>query len=196
MFLESCGKMYRYHFLSYPIDRTFHLSSKFSVISSNEIPWVLLQMYRSTSPRGDKRHICSFLIDTKPLWHWGIWKSWLANKTEAWPWYRPSGMCSLHRFEATCQFLHSEIGSSQMACGCAWPRYLTLKANTGTIQEIQALNQSLDGCNHRLWIGHCRANKSHILSRGPPTACQNCGRTLTIDHMLLGCAVLQGSRDE
>ena len=32
MFLESCGKMYRYHFLSYPINRTFHLSSKFSVI--------------------------------------------------------------------------------------------------------------------------------------------------------------------
>ena len=49
MFLESCGKMYRYHFLSYPIDRTFHLSSKFSVISYNEIPWVLFQMYRSTS---------------------------------------------------------------------------------------------------------------------------------------------------
>ena len=95
-----------------------------------------------------QRHICSYLLDTKPLWHWGKWKSWLANKREAWPWYRPSGMCSLHRFEATCQFLHPVIGSSQMACGWAWPRSLSLKANTGTTQEIQALNQSWGGCNH------------------------------------------------
>ena len=48
----------------------------------------------------------------------------------------------------------------------------------------------------RLRIGHTKATKSHILSRGPPTTCHHCGQTLTIDHKLLECAVLQESRDE
>ena len=42
-----------------------------------------------------------------------------------------------------------------------------------------------------LRIGHTKATKSHILSRGPPTGCHHCGQTLTIDHMLLECALLQ-----
>ena len=42
----------------------------------------------------------------------------------------------------------------------------------------------------RLRIGHIKATKSHILSRGPPTACQHCGQTLTIEHILLECTVL------
>ena len=40
------------------------------------------------------------------------------------------------------------------------------------------------------------ANKSHILSLGPPTGCHHCDQTLTIDHMLLECPLLQESRDE
>ena len=48
----------------------------------------------------------------------------------------------------------------------------------------------------RLRIGHTKATKSYILSRGPPTACQHCGQTLTIEHMLLECTVLQQIRDE
>ena len=48
----------------------------------------------------------------------------------------------------------------------------------------------------RLRIGHTKATKSHILSRGPPTVCHHCDQTLTIDHMLLECAVLQECRDE
>ena len=48
----------------------------------------------------------------------------------------------------------------------------------------------------RLQNGHTKATKSHILSRGPPTACHHCGQTLSIDHMLLECAVLQEFRDE
>ena len=47
-----------------------------------------------------------------------------------------------------------------------------------------------------LRIGHTKATKSHILSRGPPTVCHHCGQTLTIDHMVLECAVLQECRDE
>ena len=46
------------------------------------------------------------------------------------------------------------------------------------------------------WIGHTKATKSHILSQGPPTGCHHCGQTLTIDHMLLECALLQECRDE
>ena len=48
----------------------------------------------------------------------------------------------------------------------------------------------------RLRIGHTKATKSHSLSRGPPTGCHHCGQTLTIDHMLLECALLQECRDE
>ena len=48
----------------------------------------------------------------------------------------------------------------------------------------------------RLRIGHTKATKSHVLSRGPPTGCHHCGQTLTIDHMLLECALLQECRDK
>ena len=37
----------------------------------------------------------------------------------------------------------------------------------------------------RLQIGHTKATKSHILSRGPPTVCHHCRQTPNIDHMLL-----------
>ena len=47
-----------------------------------------------------------------------------------------------------------------------------------------------------LRIGHSKATKSHIFSRGPLTTCQHCGQTLTIEHMLLECTVLQQNRDE
>ena len=48
----------------------------------------------------------------------------------------------------------------------------------------------------RLRIGHTKVTKAHILSRRPPTTCHHCGQTLTIDHMLPKCVVLQESRDE
>ena len=48
----------------------------------------------------------------------------------------------------------------------------------------------------RLRIGHTKATKSHILSRGPPNAYHHCDHMLTIDHMLLECEVLLESRDE
>ena len=35
-----------------------------------------------------------------------------------------------------------------------------------------------------------------ILSRGPPTGCHHCGQTLTFDHMLVECALLQECSDE
>ena len=48
----------------------------------------------------------------------------------------------------------------------------------------------------RLRVGHTKATKSHILSRVAPTACHYCGQTLSIDHMLQECAVVQECRGE
>ena len=48
----------------------------------------------------------------------------------------------------------------------------------------------------RLQIGYTKATKSHILLRGSPTTCHHCSQILTIDHMLLECAVLQESPDK
>ena len=92
-------------------------------------------------------HTCSFLLDTKPLRHWGKWKSGPTSKRNLWPRHRPTGKCPLHRFEATGELLYWAVGS-------------------------------------------------HILSRGPPNVCHHCGQTLTIDHMLMECAVLQECHDE
>ena len=78
-----------------------------------------------------------------------------------------------------------------MECGCVWQRSLSLENNTRVIEEIPELNRSYGGCNHWLWIGHAKATKSHILSQG-----QLLVTIVTIDHMLLECAVLQESRDE
>ena len=138
----------------------------------------------------------SFLLDTKPLWHRQKWKSWPAGEGDPCPWHRSSGGCPLCIFETTGPILHPAAGSNQVGCSCTWQRALSRETNTGATEEIPALNQSWRGCNHRLRIGHTKATKSHILSRGPPTACHHCGQTLTIDHMLLECPVLQECRDE
>ena len=128
-------------------------------------------------------HKCSFLLGTKPLWHWRKWKSGPTSKRDPRPRYRPTGMCPLYRYKTTGQLLHSEVGSNQVGCSCTWQRSLSCETNTGTTKEVPAPNQSWRGCNHRPRIGHTKATKSHILSRGPPTGCHHCGQTLTNDHM-------------
>ena len=118
-------------------------------------------------------HTCSFLLDTKPLWHWRKWKSRPTSKWDPRSRYRPTGKYPLYRCEASGQLLHSEMGSNQVECGCKWQRSLYRKAN------IRA-----------------KSTKSHILSLWPLTVCHHCGQTVTIDHMLLECAVLQECCDE
>ena len=71
-----------------------------------------------------------------------------------------------------------------------------VKPTLGPPKKFQHLTRAEEVVITRLRIGHTKATKSHILSRGPPTTCQHCGQTLTIDHMLLECAVLQECRDE
>ena len=71
-----------------------------------------------------------------------------------------------------------------------------LKPTMGTPKKFQHLTRDEEVVITRLRIGHTKATKSHILSRGPPTGCHHCGQTLTLDHMLLECALLQECRDE
>ena len=71
-----------------------------------------------------------------------------------------------------------------------------MKPTLGLPNKFKHLTRAEEVVITRLWIGHAKATKSHILSRGTPAACQHCGQTLTIDHMLLECAVLQECRDE
>ena len=71
-----------------------------------------------------------------------------------------------------------------------------LKPTLGPPKRFRHLTRAEEVVITRLRIGHTKATKSHILSRGPPTACQHCGQTLTVEHILLECTVLQQSRDE
>ena len=71
-----------------------------------------------------------------------------------------------------------------------------VKPTLGPPKKFQHLTRAEEVVITRLRISHTKATKSHILSRGPPTTCHHCGQTLTIDHMLLECAVLQECRDE
>ena len=71
-----------------------------------------------------------------------------------------------------------------------------LKTTLGPPRNFKHLTRAEKVVITRLRIGHTKATKSHILSLGPPTACQHCGQTLTIEHMLLECTVLQQIRDE
>ena len=71
-----------------------------------------------------------------------------------------------------------------------------VKPTLGPPKKFQHLTRAEEVVITRLRIGHTKATKSHILSRGPPNGCHHCGQTLTIDHMLLECALLQECRDE
>ena len=71
-----------------------------------------------------------------------------------------------------------------------------LKPTPGPPKKFQHLTRAEEVVITRLRIGHTKTTKSHILSRGPPTGCLHCGETLTIDHMLLECALLRECRDE
>ena len=65
-----------------------------------------------------------------------------------------------------------------------------VKPTLGPPKKFQHLTRAEEVVITRLRIDHTKATKSHILSRGPPTGCHHCGQTLTIEHMLLECALL------
>ena len=90
-------------------------------------------------------HTCSFLLGTKPLWHWRKWKSGPTSKRGPRPRYRPTSKCPLYIYETIGQLLHSEVDSNQVGCSCT---YLSCETNNGANKEVQAPNQSWRGCNH------------------------------------------------
>ena len=71
-----------------------------------------------------------------------------------------------------------------------------LKPILGPPKIFRHLTRAEEVVITRLRIGHTKATKSHILSRGQPTVCQHCGQTLTIQHILLEWTMLQQSRNE
>ena len=106
-------------------------------------------------------------------------------------------VCFIQICVTTGQLLHSEVGSNQVGCSCTWQRSLSCETNTGATEEnCQHLTRAEEVVITRLRIDHTKVTKSHILSRGLPTGCRHCGQTLTFDHMLLECALLQECRDE
>ena len=109
-------------------------------------------------------HTCPLLLDTKPLWHRGKWKSGPTWKRDPWSRLRPIGKCPLYKFEATGQLLHSSVGSNQVGCSCTWQRCLFRETNTGTSKEIPAVNQSWRGCNHPTsdWSYKCHKVPYHV----------------------------------
>ena len=70
-----------------------------------------------------------------------------------------------------------------------------VKPTLGPPKMFQHLTRAEEVVITRIRIGHTKATKSYIFSRGPPTG-HHCGQTLTIDHMLLECALLQECWDE
>ena len=71
-----------------------------------------------------------------------------------------------------------------------------LEPTLGPPRRFRHLTRAEEVVITRLGIGHTKAPKSLILSRGPPTACHHCGQPLTIEHILLESTVVQPSRDE
>ena len=71
-----------------------------------------------------------------------------------------------------------------------------LKPELGPPKRFRHLTRAEEVVITRLRVGHTKATKYNILSRGPPIAYQHCGQTLTIEHILLECIKLQQIRDE
>ena len=53
-----------------------------------------------------------------------------------------------------------------------------VKPTLGPQKKFQHLTRAEEVVITRLRIGHTKAIKSHILSRGPPTTCHHCGQTI------------------
>ena len=135
---------------------------------------------------------CSFLLGTKPLWHWGKWKSGPTNKRDPRPRYRPTGRLGVHYTDMkplVNSYIQKLVQTKWYVVVHGRDLYL-VKPTLGPLKNFQHLTRAEEVVITRLQIGHTKATKSHILSRGPPTG-HHCGQTLTIDHMLLECALLQ-----
>ena len=71
-----------------------------------------------------------------------------------------------------------------------------LKANLAPPDRYKHLKRAEEVAMTRLRIGHCKATKGHIASRGPPAVCHHCGSTLSREHILLEYGTVQELRGE
>ena len=71
-----------------------------------------------------------------------------------------------------------------------------LKANLAPPDRYKHLKRAEEVAMTRLRIGHCKATKGRIVSRGPPAVCHHCGSTLSREHILLECGTVQELRGE
>ena len=146
-----------------------------------------------------QRHTCSFLLNTKPLRHRRKWKNERPDQlTKVTLDHDIDTMADVHYADLK-PLVNSYI---QQLVQIEWDvavhgrdLYL-LKPTLGRPKKFQHLNRAEEVVITRLRIGHTKATKARILSRGLPTTCHHCGKILTIDHMLLERAVLQERRDE
>ena len=104
-------------------------------------------------------------------------------------------MCTC-RFEATGLHICPAASSNENDVAIHGSDLYLLKSSLGPQMQFQDLSKAEKILITLLRIGHSLATKSHILSRWPPTTCHHCGQTLTIDHILLECAVLLESHNE
>ena len=141
-------------------------------------------------------HKCSFLLGTKPLWHWRKWKSGPTSKKTLDQDIDP--LANVHYTDIQPLFnpYIQKLVQTKWDISVHGRNLYLLKPTLGPPKKFQHLTRAEEVVITRLRIGHTKATKSHILSRGLPTGCHQCGQTLTIDHMLLECALLQKCRDE
>ena len=97
----------------------------------------IMNLLWSLSDKGTRVHFCWIPS------HCGIdGNERPTSKRDPRPRYRPTGKCSLYRYETIGQLLHSEVGSNQVGCSCTWQKSLSCETNTGATKEIPAPNQS------------------------------------------------------
>ena len=135
--------------------------------------WQLSHLPDHESPLGieRQRHLCPLLLGAKPLWHRGEWDSGPASKGD---------FADLKPLVNS--YIQQEVQIKWDVSIHGRDLYL-LKPTQGPPKRFRHLTRAEAVVITRLRVGFTKATKSHILSRGPPTACQHCAQT--IEHILL-----------
>ena len=105
-----------------------------------------------------QRHTYSFLLDTKPLWHRRKWKSWPAGEETLD--HDIDHLVGVHYADLK-PLLNSYIQQlfKSSGCRCTWQRSLSRETNTGSTEEIPALNQSWRACNNPTSNWPCKGHQ-------------------------------------
>ena len=157
--------------------------------------WTIWTPMSSVLKKADKLNLSLSLVDTddvivlKVSLHWNYWRfieltihlTYFISVTSKWTFFEL--ITYFHRVKP---FVIWRLHIMHIA------RLLLIVSP----KKFQHLTRAEKVVITRLRIGHTKATKSHISSRGPPTTCQHCGQTLTIKNMLLECSVLQQSCNE